>query len=101
MAGGVSCIFARGSPIQAEARVRSTPPWVATKTVFVATHGGVLLTLASLWMGLPLEKMHETPSATNSSITEVIYENGEFRIEKYSFDAHLGELRVENDMRLQ
>ena len=71
------------------------------KTVFVATHGGVLLTLASLWMGLPLEKMHETPSATNSSITEAVYENGEFRIEKYSFDAHLGELKVENDMRLQ
>ena len=71
------------------------------KTVFVATHGGVLLTLASTWMGLPLEKMHETPPATNSSITEVIYENGEFKIEKYSFDEHLGSLKVENDMHLQ
>lgn len=71
------------------------------KTVFVATHGGVLLALASAWMGLPLAKMHETPPATNSSITEVVYENGEFIIEKYSYDAHLGELRVENDMHLQ
>jgi probable phosphoglycerate mutase len=71
------------------------------KTVFVATHGGVLLALISAWMGLPLEKMHETPPATNSSITEVIYENGEFKIEKYSFDDHLGELKVENDMHLQ
>ncbi len=71
------------------------------KTVFVATHGGVLITLISAWMGLPLEKMHETPPATNSSITEVIYENGEFKIEKYSFDDHLGELKVENDMHLQ
>ena len=52
------------------------------KTVFVATHGGVLLALISAWMGLPLAKMHETPPATNSSITEVIYENGEFKIEK-------------------
>lgn len=71
------------------------------KTVFVATHGGVLLALISAWMGLPLEKMHETPPATNSSITEVIYENGEFKIEKYSFDEHLGSLKVENDMHLQ
>jgi len=71
------------------------------KTVFVATHGGVLLTLASAWMGLPLAKMHETPPATNSSITEVIYDNGEFKIVKYSFDEHLGELKIENDMHLQ
>lgn len=71
------------------------------KTVFVATHGGVLLALISAWMGLPLEKMHETPPATNSSITEVVYEDGEFKIEKYSFDDHLGELKVENDMHLQ
>ena len=71
------------------------------KTVFVATHGGVLLALISAWMGLPLEKMHETPPATNSSITEVIYENGEFKIVKYSFDDHLGELKIENDMHLQ
>jgi broad specificity phosphatase PhoE len=71
------------------------------KTVFVATHGGVLLALISAWMGLPLEKMHETPPATNSSITEVVYANGEFKIEKYSFDEHLGSLKVENDMHLQ
>jgi probable phosphoglycerate mutase len=71
------------------------------KTVFVATHGGVLLTLVSAWMGLPLEKMHETPPATSSSITEVVYENGEFKIQKYSFDEHLDELKVENDMHLQ
>lgn len=71
------------------------------KTVFVATHGGVLLALTAYWMSLPLEKMHETPPATNSSITEVIYENGVFKIEKYSYDEHLGELKVENDMHLQ
>ena len=71
------------------------------KTVFVATHGGVLLALASAWMGLPLARMHETPPATNSSITEVVYENGAFTIETYSYDAHLGDLRVENDMHLQ
>ena len=71
------------------------------KTVFVATHGGVLLTLASAWMGLPLAKMHETPPATNSSITEVVYDSGVFKIVKYSFDEHLGELKVENDMHLQ
>lgn len=71
------------------------------KTVFVATHGGVLLALISAWMGLPLAKMHETPPATNSSITEVVYENGTFKIAKYSFDEHLGALKVENDMHLQ
>ena len=75
--------------------------WHDGETVFVATHGGVLLALASAWMGLPPEKMHETPPATNSSITEVIYENGAFWIETYSYDAHLGDLRVENDMHLQ
>ena len=71
------------------------------KTVFVATHGGVLLALTAYWMGLPLAKMHETPPATNSSISEVVYENGVFKILKYSYDEHLGELKVENDMHLQ
>ncbi len=71
------------------------------KTVFVATHGGVLLALTAAWMGLPLAKMHETPPATNSSITEVTYDNGVFKIENYSMDDHLGELKVENDMHLQ
>ena len=52
-------------------------------------------------MGLPLERMHEAPPATNSSITEVVYENGEFKVEKYSFDDHLGDFKVENDMHLQ
>ena len=71
------------------------------KTVFVATHGGVLLALSSLWMGYPLERMHEAPPATNSSITEVDYENGEFKIVKYSYDEHLGELRIESNMHQQ
>lgn len=71
------------------------------KTVFVSTHGGVLLVLSAYWLGLPPERMHETPPATNSSLTEVIYDKGEFKIVKYSFDDHLGELRVENDMHLQ
>ena len=30
-----------------------------------------------------------------------VCENGEFKIERYSYDAHLGTLRVENDMHLQ
>ena len=34
VAGGVSCILAGGSPIHADANAKSTPPWVATKTVW-------------------------------------------------------------------
>ncbi len=71
------------------------------KTVFVATHGGVLLTLITAWTGLPTERMHEAPSPTNSSLTTVIYENGKFTIESYSQDDHLGELKVANDMKIQ
>ncbi len=71
------------------------------KTVFVSTHGGVLLALTAHWMGIPLEKMHETPPATNSSLTEVICHQETYQLVSYSFDEHLGSLRVENDMKLQ
>ena len=71
------------------------------KTVYVSTHGGVLLALTAYWMGLPLAKMHETPPATNSSVTEVTYDKGKFTIIKYSYDDHLGDLKVENDMNLK
>lgn len=71
------------------------------KTVFVATHGGTLRALTSLWMGYPLERLHETPRSSNASITEVVYREGEFKVTRYALEDHLGEYATEKQKHWQ
>ncbi len=43
-------------------------------TVVVATHGGVIRALRTLWQEIPLERMEEIPHVPNASVTVVRYE---------------------------
>lgn len=43
------------------------------KTVVIATHGGVIRALRTLWEGIPLERMEEIPHVPNASVTVVKY----------------------------
>ena len=44
------------------------------KTVVIATHGGVIRVLRTLWENIPLERMKEIPPVPNASVTVVRYE---------------------------
>ena len=44
------------------------------KTVAIATHGGVIRALRTLWENIPLEQMGRIPHVPNASVTVVRYE---------------------------
>ena len=44
------------------------------ETVAIATHGGVIRALRTLWEDIPLERMEEIPQVPNASVTVVRYE---------------------------
>lgn len=44
------------------------------KTVVIATHGGVIRALRTLWEGIPLAQMGRIPHVPNASVTAVRYE---------------------------
>ena len=62
------------------------------KTIVIATHGGVIKALQSYFRGVNLSEMDDLEWVSNASITEVWYENGQFKIIKNSFDDYLGKL---------
>ena len=59
------------------------------KTVMVATHGGIIRTLLSAWLGIPLERLTEAPRVSNTSISVVEYEGGKANILLYGYTGHL------------
>lgn len=59
------------------------------KTVMIATHNGPLMTICTKFQG---QNLNEAKSLSNNSITEIDYENGEYKIIRLGFDEHLGEL---------
>ena len=62
------------------------------RTVLVASHGGGIRLLPSYYNGNNDELIASTPIASNVSITTVIYENGQGRVEKYANDSYLGDM---------
>ncbi len=64
-------------------------------TVLVACHGGVIKTVPSYFAQCDDQIFNTTHVPTNCSITEVVYENGIGRVERYSDDSHLGALKSE------
>ncbi len=62
-------------------------------TVLVACHGGVIKTVPSYFAQCDDKIFNRTSVPTNCSITEIVYENGVGRVERYSDDTHLGEMK--------
>lgn len=60
------------------------------KTVVIATHGGVIRALATMWNSLPIERMKEFITVPNASVTEVEYENGNYIIKQFGYSDFLG-----------
>lgn len=63
--------------------------------VAVASHGGIIRGLISLWEYGDLKHIRETPWAPNASVSIFEYENGAFRAATLGVATHLGELLTE------
>lgn len=61
---------------RAEAAVREIAARHEGATVAIATHGGVIRALRTLWEDIPLARMGEIPHVPNASVTVVEYEDG-------------------------
>ena len=62
------------------------------KRVCIATHAAFLRAMTCVMYGEGEEKINDIPFASNASVTEGIYENGAWRVVRYSYDDHMGEL---------
>ena len=61
------------------------------KTVVIATHGGVIRALRTLWEDIPLAKMQRIPQVSNASVTVVRYEGDAATMVVADFCDHLTE----------
>ena len=65
------------------------------ETVLVACHGGVIKTTPSYFAGCDDNIFNNTKVPGNCSITEIIFEDGVGRVERYSDETHLGNIKSE------
>ena len=65
------------------------------KTVVVATHGGVIRALRTLWEGIPLDRMEEIPHVANASVTAVRYDGESGILILAGYCDHLSERMTE------
>ena len=61
------------------------------KTVAIATHGGVIRALRTVWEDIPLARMGEIPQVPNASITVVRYEGERATLVTAGYSDHLTE----------
>jgi len=59
------------------------------KTIALATHGGIVRALFAYFMNKPIENLPDIPIVSNASVTEVLFENGEYKVLKFGFDEFL------------
>lgn len=62
------------------------------KVIAIASHGVAIRTLQSLVSTGGFDEMKNIPYVSNASVTELFYDNGEFRFGKINIDEHLGSL---------
>lgn len=65
------------------------------KTVLIFTHATPVRCIAGYCKKLSLDTLKDVPWASNASVTEVVYQDGEFSLVEYSKDDFLGELKTE------
>ena len=52
------------------------------RTVLIGTHAGFLRAMICYWRGIPLGEMKNTTWVPNASVTEVLYEDGKYKLIK-------------------
>jgi len=64
------------------------------KTVFVATHGGIVRALRCAWLGITPEGIQEVPHVKNASITTVEYSDGKGVFTEIGYTGHLEGMEI-------
>ncbi len=64
------------------------------KTIIIATHATPIRAMQCIWSGAELDEMKNVRWVSNASVTEAVYENGEFSLVAVGLDRHLSELRT-------
>lgn len=64
------------------------------KTIVIATHATPIRTLESMLRTGGTEEMQTIPWVSNASVTELFYENGEWKYGRIGYDEHLSDLRT-------
>ncbi len=62
------------------------------RVLCIASHGMAIRAFCGRVLGYDMAQLQHLPFPTNASVTEVEYENGTFRMVKYSEDDHMGQL---------
>ena len=85
------------SALELQVRVVDTLTRIAKahdgQKVFIFTHATPIRVLAAHGLNDAPEQFKDIPWATNASVTKVIYEDGVFRMEEYSRDDVMGQMR--------
>lgn len=63
------------------------------KTIVVGTHATPVRAAQCVFGGFSLDEMQSIPWASNASVTELVYKNGEITVVKASVDGHLTGLK--------
>lgn len=64
------------------------------KTVLVATHATPIRAAQCIAMGKPIKEMNDVPWVTNASVTELMYDGGQWSLGKVCMDEQLAELKT-------
>ena len=62
-------------------------------TVVIATHATPIRAVQCFCVGKSLDEMKDVPWVSNASVTELVYEDNQLRLEQVSYDLHLGQLK--------
>lgn len=65
------------------------------KTVAIFTHATVLRSFFNKIYGFGLDKMKDIKWASNTSVSEAVYENGVFKPIRYSFDDFMSDIKTD------
>ncbi len=77
---------------RADAALRRIAAQHPDDTVAVASHGGIIRGLIALWTLGSVAAMRDIEWSPNASVTEAVFENGEFRVLRTGMTEHLGKL---------
>ena len=64
------------------------------KNIVICTHGGVIKVLQCYFAGLSIDKVSDIDWVSNTSITEVWFEDEKYTVKRVSFDDYLGEIKT-------
>lgn len=87
--GGESVAILHNRVVEAMERICRNNP---DKTIVVATHATPIRTFQCHCEGKSLDCLKDVPWVSNASVSSFLYENGVFKKEFVSYEAHLGQL---------